>query len=116
MYVVGNLAALQMETRRIAGKEVLMVALPTFASTGTAVVVNLESLKGSVMEFRTEAIDGEETKRSMEGEEEEEEGEEEFVIDENIENDEEWSVCFKKQKKEMRSGETLTRWLHAAAG
>ena len=76
--------------------------------------MNLESLKGSVMEFRTEAIDGEETKRSMEGEEEE--GEEEFVIDENIENDEEWSVCFKKQKKEMKSGETLTRWLHAAAG
>ena len=95
VYVVGNQPALQVEKRAIGGKDVLLVALPTFASSGTAVVVDLETLRSSVMEFNTEAIEGEEAKamQARKGEEEEEQEEEEFVIEENIENDEEWNVC-----------------------
>ena len=91
---MGNQPALQVEKRAIGGKDVLLVALPTFASSGTAVVVDLETLRSSVMEFNTEAIEGEEAKamQARKGEEEEEQ-EEEFVIEENIENDEEWNVC-----------------------
>ena len=73
MYVVGNQPALQVEKRAIGGKDVLLVALPTFASSGTAVVVDLETLRSSVMEFNTEAIEGEEAKamQARKGEEEE---------------------------------------------
>lgn len=107
VYVVGNQSALQVEKRTIAGKDVLLVALPSFASSGTAVVVDLETLSSSVMEFNTESIDGEEekAKQARKGEEEEEQ-EEEFVIEENIENDEEWSVCWRKQDIRRESGAT----------
>ena len=104
---MGNQSALQVEKRTIAGKDVLLVALPSFASSGTAVVVDLETLSSSVMEFNTESIDGEEekAKQARKGEEEEEQ-EEEFVIEENIENDEEWSVCWRKQDIRRESGAT----------
>lgn len=118
VYVVGNQAALQAERRTVAGKDVLLVALPVFASSGTAAVVDLERLRCSAMEFSAEAIEGEEAKAKAKqaAEGDEETAEDDFVIEENIENEEEWSVCCRKQGRARRSAGTGARWPRAAAG
>ena len=86
VYIVGNQDQFAMEKRVIGGKEIVLVALPSFSSSGEAVMLNLRTL--SVSTIRINAEDLEEKKVSVR-KEEEEEG---VVINEDITN-EELYVC-----------------------
>ena len=68
--------------RVIDGKEVLLIALPSFASTGTAVMVNVRSLAVEPICFDTSEMEGE---GQMEVEEKEEEVD--VVIEEDNANE-----------------------------
>ena len=81
MYVVGNQKVLEVERRVIGGKPVVLVALPTFSTTGIATMINLCSLDVEPICFDTERV--EQSKEDMEVEEEEED----VVIDEDIANE-----------------------------
>lgn len=81
VYVVGNQAALEVERRVIDGKEVVLVALPSFSTTGEAVLINLETLEVEPIRFE---VEGGEKEKATEVEKEEEE---EVVIDEDIANE-----------------------------
>lgn len=91
MYVTGNQAALEIDRRSIGGKSVVLVALPAFATSGVAILLNLRTLAVTPICFDT--TDVEETKM----EEEKEREEEDVVINEDMANEEnEWSVCCKQ--------------------
>ena len=81
VYVVGNQASLEMEKRRIGGKDVVLVAVPSFAASGVACMLNLNSLSIQSIQFNVDSIE----ENHMEVEEEKEE--EEVVIDEDIMNE-----------------------------
>ena len=81
VYVVGNQPSFEMEKRRIGGKEVVLVAVPNFASSGVACMLNLNSLSVQCIQFNVDSIE----EKLMEVEEEKEE--EEVVIDEDIMNE-----------------------------
>lgn len=84
VYVVGNQASYEVERRVIGGKEITLIALPSFASSGMVSMINLRTLDVSSMNFNVDSIEA----TSMEVEEEKEE-EEDVIIDEDIANDEE---------------------------
>lgn len=83
VYVVGNQSALEVERRRIGSKEVVLVALPSFATSGKVCMINLNTLDVSPVAFDVESV--EESCTVMEEEKEEEE----VIINEDIANDEE---------------------------
>ena len=84
VYVVGNQPSYEVGRREIGGKEIILIALPSFASTGMVSMINLRTLDVSSMNFNVDSIES----NTMEIEEEKEE-EEDVVIDEDIANDEE---------------------------
>ena len=84
MYVVGNQDRFEVERRRIGEKEVTLITLPSFASSGIAVMVNLRTLEALPVEFDT--MDMEEKKE-----------EEEVIIDEDMANEENEWIVFCKQ-------------------
>lgn len=81
VYVVGNQSSFIIEKRRIGGKEVLLVALPSFASTGVVGMLNLNTLDIQSIQLTVDSIE----ENCMEVEEEKEE--DEIVIDEDIMNE-----------------------------
>ena len=82
VYVVGNQPSFMTARRVIGGKEVLLIALPSFASTGTVVMVNVRSLAVEPICFDTSEMEGE---GQMEVEEKEEEVD--VVIEEDNANE-----------------------------
>lgn len=94
VYVVGNQPSYEVGRREIGGKEIILIALPSFASTGMVSMINLRTLDVNSMNFNVDSIET----TSMEIEEEKEE-EEDVVIDEDIANDEEYYVYYKQTNK-----------------
>ena len=85
-----------MERRRIGEKEVTLITLPSFASSGIAVMVNLRTLEALPVEFDTMDME----KGEMEVEEKKEE--EEVIIDEDMANEEnEWIVFFQTAQYDL---------------
>lgn len=83
VYIVGNQAAFDIGRRVIDGKNVTLITLPSFANSGTAIMVNLRTLSVTPICFDTTEM--EEEKK----EEEERKEEEDVIIDEDIANEDE---------------------------
>ena len=87
---MGDQQVLQTERREIAGKEILFVTLPSFATTGEVAMLNLNTKSVTPLAFNTESIESTLVKA------EQKEEEEDVIIDEDIANDEEYCVCRKE--------------------
>ena len=93
VYVVGNQTAFEVDRRVIDGKTVTLISLPSFAASGTAVMVNLRTLSVTPICFDTTVMEEE-----VKEEEEKKVDEEDVIIDEDIANEEDQCcVYFHKQ-------------------
>ena len=65
VYVVGNQATFEVDRRIIDGKTVTLITLPSFATSGTAAMINLRTLSVTPICFDTTEME-EETKEEEE--------------------------------------------------
>lgn len=58
VYVVGNQATFEVDRRIIDGKTVTLITLPSFATSGTAAMINLRTLSVTPICFDTTEMEG----------------------------------------------------------